>query len=387
MKRISRAARVTVVASVAAVSLLLGQCFVPLANADEIDPVPLPAAAESSDVEKPADKVKPVEKAELAEKAEPPVAKPAEDPAPVEKPAPPAAEEPAPPSGPDLAPAPPSGQAAGPVEKAPPVVDPTTEPPTETPPVSLPAGSPQELSGPPPIEDPRSQSASRQEIPAASGSEDAFAPVPEDSLTATSDSVAIGLEESLVEGVVEPMGIDPGDLCAIDGDGYPTLDAAIAAAASGQTVAVLKSFTHTSPVEIDGKNLTFDLSEGSITIDTRGTTNSYALKLTNATITLVGGGYVDVMGDLRGVHARNASITVRYATADWGTGAYAESGGKITVRGDAKGYLIGAFAYGAGSTVTVDDDAMATASGAGGQRRCPGATSPPRMHSPAVPAG
>ncbi len=337
----------TVLVWVAALPLALGLGIGPVASADEPDPETAAATAASSPTEKP-DPAAPEEAPKSAEKPA------AEQPSPSAEQPSPSAEAPEPSSEPE--PKPPSE----PPEEAPPPAGPSgaqqVPPPTadsgDTGPGGSAKGTP---TAPTPLESP------------AAGSADPLSPsIPDPAGPADPESEPVGLDESLAGHEIEPMSIALDDVCAIGSDGYPTLDAAIAAATSGQTITVLKSFTHTSPVVISGMDLTFDLSEGSITIDTRASTNSYALMLKNAHVTLSGGGYLDVKGDLRGVHATNASITVRYATADWGTGAYAEGGGKITVRGDATGYVIGAFAHGAGSTVTVDDDAIANGHSARG---------------------
>ncbi|MBR0599868.1 immunoglobulin-like domain-containing protein [Sinanaerobacter chloroacetimidivorans] len=148
----------------------------------------------------------------------------------------------------------------------------------------------------------------------------------------------------------------PSSVCKIGSTEYTTLDAALANVVSGQSIHLLKTIAYTSPVTIEDKNITFDLAEGSLSIDTAGT----ALIVKNCTVTLSGSGYFDVKGSAMGVRSNNGAVTVRYAEATGGTGAYAENGGEITVLGDAKGAAIGAFAYGTGSRITVNDDAMAT---------------------------
>lgn len=257
------------------------------------------------------------------------------------------AEEPAPPAEP----APAVVERTAAAAPAPEAAESTARTPaTEDPPAADPPVAPSPEPSPP--------------VPPAPPAEPAEDSSPEPSLPTSAEpepSVALPLAEvSLGESGIGPMSIGLADVCAIGEDGYETLNAALAAATTGQTITVLKSFTHTSPVVIDGKNLTFDLSEGSITIDTTGSPGSRALTVEDSILTLTGGGFLDVTGYLGGVHADNATVPVRYATALWGTGAYAVGGGAITVQGDAKGYAIGAFAYGAGSTVSVGDDAIAT---------------------------
>ncbi|MCW5954043.1 MAG: hypothetical protein KIT69_17465, partial [Propionibacteriaceae bacterium] len=337
MKRVSNSTRVAVLAWVVALALPLGPGAAPMTGADDTDLGAAPAAmADPPLPEKTADP--PAEKPASAEKPEP-----AEKPAPGDEPGPPAVEKPAPRADP-------SSEPAGSEAEAPPVPEPGDE--------GSPAGAPPET---PPAASP--PAATPDVAPVVDGSPaDLVSPSaadPEDPAIPGSGLLA-GLEESPTEATIEPMSIAPSDLCAIGDTGYATLDAAIAAAVSGQTITVLKSFTHASPVVVDGKNLTLDLDEGSITIDTSGSTGTTALLVKNAIVTLTGGGHIDVRGALAGVRAENGRITVRYATALWGSGAYALNGGDITVRGDAKGFAVGALAFGAGSTVTVGDDAMAT---------------------------
>ncbi len=157
-----------------------------------------------------------------------------------------------------------------------------------------------------------------------------------------------------------PVTVTGPPVCAIGAVQYDTLDAALSAVMDSETIKLLESITHNSPVAIEGKNITFDLEDGSLTIDTSSGT---ALTVKDDTVTLTGSGYLDVKGEIKGIMADNASITVRYAEATNGVGAFAQNGGQITVQGDAKGSDTGAYATGAGSMVTVNDDAMSTALG------------------------
>lgn len=147
------------------------------------------------------------------------------------------------------------------------------------------------------------------------------------------------------------------NVCAINGAPYPTLDAAITAATSMQTITVLKDITHTSAVTIDGKNLTFDLTNGNIII--RRSTGT-ALTVKDCIVTLTGEGFLDVEGGTCGVSADNATVTVRNATAATGSAVYAVGSGVITVEGDAIGGGKGAYVSGNGSSATIDGDAKST---------------------------
>ena len=166
----------------------------------------------------------------------------------------------------------------------------------------------------------------------------------------------------VVTAVFPATGAAPDPVCKIDSTPYTTLDAAIDYVQTGETITLLKTFTHNAPVTIENKNITFDLEEGSLTIDTASGT---ALTVKDCTVTLSGSGYLDAKGQTGGVLADSGTVTVRYAEATNGIGAYAENGGQITVLGDAKGTVTGAFASGTDSKVTVNDDAMST--GAGGK--------------------
>lgn len=299
MKRVSSNARVTGLAWVAALSLslALAQCVAPAAGAEEPDPA-VPAAA---------------------------------------------AADPLLPDPPGEAPSDPPGEESGPQQETTPAADPEDAEPAT-----------------PPETDPVEPVPNAPEPPSLTGPADPSPLLPEPEDPAPAETEVPGGPDAITMGTgMMPLGIALDDVCAIGGDGYPTLDAAISVAASGQKITLLRSITHTSPVVIIDKDLIFDLSEGSISIDTSALPGSAALTLRNSAITITGGGYIDARGGVTGVHANNASITVRYAIALYGTGAYAEGGGKITVRGDAKGYAVGALAYGAGSAVAVDDDAMA----------------------------
>jgi hypothetical protein len=152
----------------------------------------------------------------------------------------------------------------------------------------------------------------------------------------------------------------PGTAMAVDkpyevnGETYETLDAALSAVSDGGTIKLLEDATHTTAVEIDGKDITFDLSQGNLTISVA---SGVALTVKDCDVQLTVDGALNVQGYTAGVRAmNNGTVTVSCATADIGTAAYAESGGEIAVRGDADGAM-GAVATGSGSIVTVGGDA------------------------------
>jgi hypothetical protein len=158
---------------------------------------------------------------------------------------------------------------------------------------------------------------------------------------------------------IGPLDIGIDDICAIGETGYASLTDALEHVADGDTIVLLTTIIHNDPVTIADMDITFDTEEGSLTIETASNTGP-ALTVTNGSVTVQGSGYLDVKGKAGGVRANKATVTVRYATSSAGTGAYAENGGVITVLGDAKGYALGAYAFGTGSTIMVEDDAIST---------------------------
>ena len=157
---------------------------------------------------------------------------------------------------------------------------------------------------------------------------------------------------------ITPMAIEPDHAYVVGGDSYAALEEALAAVPSGGgTIALQKDANPivTNTIMID-KNITFDLTNGNLSIFK---SSGLALDVKNCTVSLTGSGCLDVTGGV-GIHADNATVTVRNVTGNQGDGAYAFNGGKIIVLGDAKGYGAGAFAYGNGSTITVAGDALST---------------------------
>lgn len=176
------------------------------------------------------------------------------------------------------------------------------------------------------------------------------------SVSANAENINADIEES-ADYVVTPMSINPGDVCAIGETGYATLEAALSAVQSGETIRLLKDInkTFTNTIKID-KNITFDLTDGNLTIFKSA---GLALEVKNCTVSLIGEGYMDVTGGV-GIEANNAIVTVRNVTGNQGKGAYAIDGGKITVLGDAKGRSEAACAFGNNSVITVEGDSIST---------------------------
>ncbi len=181
---------------------------------------------------------------------------------------------------------------------------------------------------------------------------------------------------------------DPaGNACAIGTTEYPTLNAAITAASSGDTIRFLRNYDYSGVgISVD-KALTFDLNGCIVNLSTTGS----ALTVHNVALTLTGAGELNVQGEQRGVSVSGASgsatvtsasvigmteaiaafadgggtITVRgdadaqVAGSGSNIGAAAQSGGKITIGGDAKGMYRGVSASGSDSSITVTGDAIA----------------------------
>ncbi|HZK24218.1 MAG TPA: hypothetical protein VFC74_02385, partial [Oscillospiraceae bacterium] len=161
-----------------------------------------------------------------------------------------------------------------------------------------------------------------------------------------------------------PMSINPEHAYVVDENSYATLGEALNAVPSGGTgtIELRATVIHNSPVEISNKNITFELTQGSLTIDvSSGTALTVSL---GSVVTLTGSGTLDVKGPAGGVYAEGATVTVDNALATSGTGAYARDGGVITVLGNTTGSSPGAFAFGSGSIITVEGDAKTTGSGA-----------------------
>lgn len=150
--------------------------------------------------------------------------------------------------------------------------------------------------------------------------------------------------------------IDPSHAYVVDSDSYATLDGALHAVPSGGTIILQRTSSHSTAntVTTIAKDITFDLTKGDLTIRVSG---GLALEVKNCTVALIGDGHLNVIGGV-GIQANNATIMVDQVTGNQGNGAFAFNGGKITVRGDAKGQSEAVFAFGDGSTVTVEGNAI-----------------------------
>ncbi|WP_052082661.1 S-layer homology domain-containing protein [Intestinimonas butyriciproducens] len=139
----------------------------------------------------------------------------------------------------------------------------------------------------------------------------------------------------------------------IDGQQYETLEAALGYLENGDTIKLLKSYTHLAPLEIVGKRFTIDLNNNNFNIKI---INGTALKVGEASLQITGQGEFNVEGGQYGVWATTGGyVTVTNATAlnsSDGIGVYAENGAQVTVFRNV-GAKIGAHAIGDDSQITI----------------------------------
>ncbi|MFA7205677.1 MAG: GLUG motif-containing protein, partial [Saccharofermentanales bacterium] len=136
------------------------------------------------------------------------------------------------------------------------------------------------------------------------------------------------------------------NVCEIGENKYTTLDSALSAAISGQTIKLLKSIDYDHSIEIVNKSITFDLNGFNLNIlnTTVGGTieeNSGLYVKGNAAVSLEGAGEFNVTGTWYGVFAERdsesggtPSVTVTNATGIGRDGVAAQYS-KVTVKGDA----------------------------------------------------
>lgn len=169
-------------------------------------------------------------------------------------------------------------------------------------------------------------------------------------------------------------------VCEIGIARYETLGEALAAVADGETIRLLEDIYYENGITIEGINITFNLN-GHILDVVNLAEREAGLSVTNGTVSLVGldgPAAFNVTGTEFGVFVRGpsaeAAATVTNATSlgdsvsDENAGAYATSGGDITIIGNAAAeaaYGYGAYAGGTGSSVTVGGDVVA-----GGEDGC-----------------
>lgn len=156
-------------------------------------------------------------------------------------------------------------------------------------------------------------------------------------------------------------------VCAIGSVKYTTLDDALAAVpnSTATIIRLLDDVTHTSPILINNKDITFDISDYSLLIDTSSILNSKALLIENSgKVNYIGNNSFICKGYSYGVYidggeANLKSVIGLDSNVD-SYGAYVGNGGILTLAESATGSACGAGAFG-GSTITIAGDATATA--------------------------
>lgn len=151
------------------------------------------------------------------------------------------------------------------------------------------------------------------------------------------------------------------NVCQIgaEGEGYATLDTALAAVDNGETITLLVDITDNDGLVINnGKSFTIDLDGHTLNV-TNPEDSAKGLEVTNgSTVGLddsSSGGAFNVSGSAYGAYANDATVTVSSAMAGDGTAVVALNNANITVTGNAEGANGGIFASNA-SAVTVNGD-------------------------------
>lgn len=151
-------------------------------------------------------------------------------------------------------------------------------------------------------------------------------------------------------------------VCEIGTTGYATLEAAMGAVTTGQTIKLLSNINYNTGISVSGKRITFDLNGCILNV-----TNSSGpgLNISSGSVSLTGSGSLNVTGYDYGVYAHGGRATVTNATAtddSRGIGAYAIGvNSSITVSGNARGFDGGVYAKDCAS-VTVGGNVTATGS-------------------------
>ncbi len=162
------------------------------------------------------------------------------------------------------------------------------------------------------------------------------------------------------------------NVCAIGSTEYATLDNALAQItdATPTTITILKDIDHQAAISLVNKNITFDLNGHTVSISTDDARDT-ALTVNDGSLNLSGSGALNVTGLSHGVTVyNNANVTVTNVTIigisgvdassaslggtlvvlgntlcisdaytiSTGYAAYAETGGSVTVYGDARSY-------------------------------------------------
>lgn len=153
-------------------------------------------------------------------------------------------------------------------------------------------------------------------------------------------------------------------VCEIGGTQYATLDEALAVVKNDETIKLLKSFVYGKGIAVSAKTITFDVGTNTLNV-----INDAGAGLTvtgGGQVILTGEGKLNVTGTDYGVLAEGigskATVTNAIATAERSTGACADNGGWISVKGFASGAYYGVLSKGGDWTkneysyVVVDGD-------------------------------
>lgn len=129
------------------------------------------------------------------------------------------------------------------------------------------------------------------------------------------------------------------NVCSIGEIGYPTLDKALEKANTGDTITLLQSITHTSPVMVAGERITFALGSFDLTINTSHINGTTALLVKGGgVVSYTGAGKFSAIGNSTAVHADGAgsALTVGYTetTRDSAGTVQASAGGTATIQGN-----------------------------------------------------
>jgi hypothetical protein len=142
-------------------------------------------------------------------------------------------------------------------------------------------------------------------------------------------------------------------VCEIGATKYTTLGQALAAVTSGQTIKLLNNNTHTSPIEVDGKTIYFDLGNYDLLLDTSDNPDESIYYV----LTVKNGGKVRLAGTGTGkFNVKSSSNSISYGIQ------VLDANSEVTVNNvDVTGEgAIGIYMYGSGDSL---DGGMITVNG------------------------
>lgn len=153
-------------------------------------------------------------------------------------------------------------------------------------------------------------------------------------------------------------------VCSITSGGtttdYATLDDALAAVKTGESIKLLQDISYNGGLSVSGKLINFELNGYNLNVSN---TSGTGLEVgSGGGVSVTGSGQFNVTGTDYGVYAHDgglAAVTSATSTGATGTGAKAASGGQITVNGSVSG-ASGVFATGSGSSITVNGGVSGT---------------------------